>query len=517
MRTVNERWQRLRESAASWAWSACILLTLCLGRHLCAADAVPAGSARSDVEAAAGYRWYGLPIEVDGLPESAPHAPISVQIDFGSWSEQLPTAGVVDRRSLQLFRCSRDGTQSEVVVQFLPDDQPRWPTRRFQPDTVSDVSYVTEFPPEDLARAPQPSGTLTWMAGGGSGEPLAYRLRFAVATQGRAVQVPYAPGNLQVFDDQGRATQARSFARMQIRPQWPLLGPLRVLEDRQEVTAYFPGPNQDDAKAATAAIRRPLLYPVRDPDGFELTELGKAHDPTGSHRHHYSLWIAHNDVSGHNFWSDRGGLIAHEGWELLEDGPVFCRIAVRNLWMDAGEPILRERRTMTFYRASQDTRAIDFELQYQPAGSDDVRLGSTTFGFLSVRTAQSMTPFDGGGEILNAHGQRNEQAAHRQRAAWIDLAGPVAQDRWSGIALLDHPGNLNHPTPWHCRNDGWACASVNYECPHTLRAGEKLALRYRVVLHAGDSAAAGIAGHFAAFTSEPDVRLGTPQRESVNR
>jgi hypothetical protein len=138
-------------------------------------------------------------------------------------------------------------------------------------------------------------------------------------------------------------------------------------------------------------------------------------------------------------------------------------------------------------------------------------LGSTTFGFLSVRTAQSLAPFDGGGEIVNAHGQRNEQAVHRQRSPWLDLSGPVDQDHWAGLAILDHPQNLNHPTPWHCRNDGWACAAVNHDQPHTVPADGVLRLQYRLVLHRGDRLDAGVAEHFEGYRGSSQVQLGQPQ------
>jgi hypothetical protein len=298
---------------------------------------------------------------------------------------------------------------------------------------------------------------------------------------------------------------------MQIRPQWPIFGQLDVWEARRLVTRYVMGPRSEDT--SLNAVRRPFLYPLYDPDGHAITEFGKAHDPTGSHRHHNSLWIAHADVSGRNFWSDSGGIIAHEAWESLEDGPVFCRIAARNVWIDAGSRVLCERRTMTFYRSSADAQLIDFHLEFQPAEQDPVRLGATTFGFLSVRTAQSMTPFDGGGEIVNAREQRNEQAAHRQRAEWIDLSGPVAQEHWSGIALLDHPGNPNHPTAWHCRNDGWACASFNHEHPYTIPPGDTLGLDYRVVVHRGNAADACVAAHFRSYATQVEFHIGETRLE----
>jgi hypothetical protein len=159
---------------------------------------------------------------------------------------------------------------------------------------------------------------------------------------------------------------------------------------------------------------------------------------------------------------------------------------------------------------------MDFDLEFSPAGSQAVELGKTTFGFLAVRVAQSMTPFDGGGEIVNANGDRNEQAAHLKRAKWLDQSGPIAAGtpstnpsvRWGGIAIFDHPTNTNHPTGWHCRNDGWAGASFNMAGPYTIPAGGTLRLRYRVVLHSHDAGRAGIGRRYEQYASQPVVRFG---------
>jgi hypothetical protein len=140
-----------------------------------------------------------------------------------------------------------------------------------------------------------------------------------------------------------------------------------------------------------------------------------------------------------------------------------------------------------------------------------VTFGQTSFGFLAARVAQPMTVFDGGGEIRNARGGRNEQGCHLKRAEWIDQSGPIAGGQWNGVAILDHPDNPRHPSGWHCRNDGWAGAAFNMEEPLVLAAGQKLALRYRLVLHQGNAESGEVARRFAEFGAKPVVRLGRPR------
>ncbi len=472
----------------------------------------PGGQARAADEA----RWFAVPIEVAGLPPSAEGVPVGCDIDFGAMLAPLKVTGIVDERSLRLVADGR----TEVPSQYLPVEHARPKQQRLMQGTRPSVTFVAEYAAGESPPGVRQKGTLTWLARADEKGTARYELRFAVPQQGRMVQVPFPPENFRHFDAEGRAAGPRFFPSLQIRPQWPLEGVVHVHDANRPVTTYHFGPRADEAKQGPAGIRRPFLYPVIGPDGWPLTEFGKPHDPTGSHAHHYSLWIAHSSVAGRDFWSEKGGAIAHAGIELLEDGPVFCRIVQKTKWIAEGKEYLQDRRAWTVYCAGDGFRLIDLDLEVAPAGAEPVELGKTTFGFLAVRVAQSMTVFDGGGEIVNAQGRRNEQAAHLERAAWIDQSGPVAPGeqgakegapppaKWNGIAMFDHPVNPNHPTVWHCRNDGWAGASVCAEGPRTLKPGEPLRLQYRILLHRGNAVEGRVAQRYAEYASRPVVRMG---------
>jgi hypothetical protein len=458
------------------------------------------------------YEPFEVPIDVDGLPPDAAGVPVHGEVDFVELLQQIGKSGAVDERSVRLFRVLADGSRREQPVQLLARDQPRAAVRQFLPGTVSGVSYLTEAAASESQPAIPAGGQLWWIARADGEGRASYRLQFGVLRRGRAIQVPYPPQNWRMFDQQERATPLAYFPRMQIRPQWPVDGVLHITDNAQPVTSYRVGPLAESSPVAAAGIRRPFLYPVNGPDGISLTEFGKSHDATGSHRHHYSLWIAHHAVAGRNFWSDTGGLIVHREIVLLEDGPVFCRLVVRARWRDGDTDLLDEQRSITIYAAGgEDSRLIDLDLQFRPVGQEPVELGQTTFGFLALRVAPSLTPFDGGGEIRNARGQRNEQHVHLQRAEWLDQSGPILPDRWSGIAMLDHPGNPNHPTMWHCRNDGWAGAAFCGERPWTIEPDQPLRLQYRLVVHRGDAVQGGVAEHWQAYAAAYHVRWGQPQ------
>ena len=74
-----------------------------------------------------------------------------------------------------------------------------------------------------------------------------------------------------------------------------------------------------------------------------------------------------------------------------------------------------------------------------------------------------------------------------------------------GIAIFDHPQNPWAPTPWFTRDYGFASPTpLNFiEKPWTVPAGDRATFRYAVVLHAGDPAAANLAGLYKAWAAKP--------------
>ena len=133
---------------------------------------------------------------------------------------------------------------------------------------------------------------------------------------------------------------------------------------------------------------------------------------------------------------------------------------------------------------------------------EPVRFGDTKEGGLcSVRVASALEEKRGSGKITNGSGGQGEAACWGKPAPWCDYSGTLA-GKQVGIAILDHPGNFRYPTTWHVRAYGLMTANpfgISYftndktqDGSYTWRKGEVAEYRYRVVLHSGDAAAAGL-------------------------
>ncbi len=100
------------------------------------------------------------------------------------------------------------------------------------------------------------------------------------------------------------------------------------------------------------------------------------------------------------------------------------------------------------------------------------------------------------------------KGSYRGRAIAADYSGKVG-DRVVGIAFVDHPSNLNSPSPWWIIDNKqmkYFNPSVLEFGPHTLPARQSLTLRYRALVHAGRWDPARLRVEAQRFAGMPEVR-----------
>ncbi|MCY3022179.1 MAG: PmoA family protein, partial [Planctomycetota bacterium] len=85
-----------------------------------------------------------------------------------------------------------------------------------------------------------------------------------------------------------------------------------------------------------------------------------------------------------------------------------------------------------------------------------------------------------------------------------------------GIAIMDHPFNLRHPTPWHVRDYGLFAANPfgqsQYKAgllqrgDYALGSGSELTFRYRIYFHRGDAKRGDVSAKWCDYACPPVVR-----------
>jgi hypothetical protein len=281
-----------------------------------------------------------------------------------------------------------------------------------------------------------------------------------------------------------------------------LLAAVTVEKGENGATVKIDG--QPFTEYLTKAGHEPALYPVIGPTGKPVTRSYPFTPPgeTKDHPHHQSFWITYGDVNNVDFWTsnrtddkaDTGPHIKHREFAKIANQGETAEIVTHNDWMNGAERICEDERKFVFGSGPNDSRWIDCTIKIT-ATDGDVTFGDTKEGAFAIRVADSMrVEAKTGGKIVNSEG-KTDDATWGQPARWVDYTGPVDGET-VGIAMLTHPSSFR-PTPrWHVRGYGLFAANpfgqrdfpnpdAAEQGPFTLKKGESLTLRYRVVLHKG--------------------------------
>ncbi|MFM8536755.1 MAG: PmoA family protein [Planctomycetaceae bacterium] len=290
-----------------------------------------------------------------------------------------------------------------------------------------------------------------------------------------------------------------------------------------------------DGKPFTAYVfqghPKPILFPLIGPTESGLTRqypvvegvAGEAKD----HPHHESFWFTHGSVNGHDFWASHplaakaesraGPRIEHGSIVRTEAGAPGVLEATARWLAGDGRVVCTDTRRLVF-GGGAGVRTIDHSITIH-ADHGPVTFGDTKEGTFALRVHPALQPTDANGStgatgrIVNAAGDV-DGAAWGKAARWVDYSGTV-DGRAVGVAILDHPANLRHPTYWHAREYGLFAANpfgVNdftKAAPgagaHTIPSGGALTFRHLVVLHEGDEAAADIDARWRAWSAAADA------------
>lgn len=260
----------------------------------------------------------------------------------------------------------------------------------------------------------------------------------------------------------------------------------------QEVSFQIAGEERFRWHAAPDSPR-PFFFPLAGPAGGCLTRIG--HPGAPDHDHHRSVWFAHHDVAGADFWSEHGATrIRQKEWLCYRDGDDEAVMACTLGWFGPEDRLLLEQELVAaLIPLVEGEYALELQATFTPPpGQDSVALGKTNFGLLAVRLAKSISEYFGGGLLTNSEGAQHEPAIFGKKARWMDYSGPVAtgtggsrQTVWQGITFHDHPANPRYPSAWHVRQDGWMGASFCLEEPFTITRETPLRLRYLLHAHRG--------------------------------
>lgn len=271
-----------------------------------------------------------------------------------------------------------------------------------------------------------------------------------------------------------------------------------ALEDTVEVYA---GDNLFTSyKFGDDTQKYPYFYPVNGPaSGSPVTT-----ESTTPYPHHHSLFFGCDRVNGGNYWQDtlEAGRIVSTAVRVVEaEG---SRVVFENdcEWRKPGEaPVLQDRRVIHVSAPNASLRVIDFEITLTPL--TDVYVEKTNHSLFAARMKPEMNVASGG-VLVNAEGDLAEAGTFGKASPWCDFSGKNGEVT-EGLAIFQHPGNPLYPVKWFTRDYGFFSPTPLYWPPDgkgvTLEKGASVTLRYRVIVHEGTAAEAGIQTLFEAYAS----------------
>ena len=234
---------------------------------------------------------------------------------------------------------------------------------------------------------------------------------------------------------------------------------------------------------------KPYFHPMATTDGRVFTDLRPEDHPW-----HRGVWFSWKFVNGINYWEENRKSGESKGKTRLlsierhvtPDQQVQVHLKLVYAPGVDGKSVLREDRKLTIHPpdASGDYR-IDWRSEFRsqekevvldrtPIPGEPKGKGYGGYAGYSIRMNKAAI----GGIFENSEEQTGEEARF-QPARWMSYSLPTG----GGLLFMDHPGNLRHPPRWYVAPGmPYFSPALIYDAPYTIRAGQTLELRYRIII-----------------------------------
>lgn len=269
--------------------------------------------------------------------------------------------------------------------------------------------------------------------------------------------------------------------------------PLTAAIDGDRVVVSIDGKEFTSYRFANT-LKKPYLWPVIGPKSGKSVTIETP--PADKYPHHNSIFFGCDRVNGGNYWQEgiERGQIVSQGPKIVAASGERVIFTDECLWQQPGQdPVIRDTRTITVSAPSETLRFIDFDITLEMLTG--ITIDKTNHSLFSARMTPELS-VEKGGTLVNAEGKKNEEGTFAAASPWCDYSGKWDDSTTEGLAILQHPANRWFPSPWFTRDYGFFSPTPMYWLEGdklTMPKGEKIELRYRVVVHTGNTEEAGIA------------------------
>jgi hypothetical protein len=300
-------------------------------------------------------------------------------------------------------------------------------------------------------------------------------------------------------------------------------------KDKKQVDVFF------NNKLLTSysnldSSRKPVLFPVNTLDGITVTRsypfkliAGERTD----HPHHTGIWLNYESVNGLDFWNnstaipvekrDHYGTIIHQAIVSKKENGNKASLTTSAIWVRPDNKVLlNELTTFNFSADAKENNFIIDRITTLTAKDTTVLFKDVKDGMLAIRVARELelpskekssfvddkgnvttlppsTAADVSGMYYSSNGLKGD-SVWSTKGEWVMLTGKKDEKNIT-ISIFDHPLNVGYPAYWHAR--GYGLFAVNplgrkifsngkEELNFSLKPGESVTFRYRIVVHSGE-------------------------------
>ena len=272
--------------------------------------------------------------------------------------------------------------------------------------------------------------------------------------------------------------------------------------------------------------RKPFLFPVNTVDGITVTRSYPFKMIAGErtdHPHHTGIWLNYESVNGLDFWNnstaiapekrDHYGTIIHQTITDKKAKGNKASLSANSIWVRPDKKVLLNEQTTFNFSVRKNDFIID-RITTLTSTDTTVIFKDVKDGMFAIRVARELElpskekssfvddkgnitevpPSTAGvtGMYYSSNGLEGD-SVWGSKGNWAMLTGKK-DNKDITIAIFDHPSNVGYPAYWHAR--GYGLFSLNplgrkifsngkEELNFSLKPGQSVTFRYRVVIHAG--------------------------------
>ena len=264
-------------------------------------------------------------------------------------------------------------------------------------------------------------------------------------------------------------------------------------------------------------VLRPYFCNVRGSSGVQVTRNHpplKGQDRDDHATMHPGIWLAFGDLSGADFWRNKGRVRFDGFTSEPSGGPGSGTFVYKSTYLSGDEPICTEICT-TSIDSVPHGYLLTLDSTFTPV-EEEIAFGDQEEMGLGIRVATSLTTANGG-LIVNSDGQSGEAQAWGKQAKWCACSRMI-DGKHTGVLLMPHPDNFRESW-FHVRDYGLLVANPFGRNAFTraekssvqVTRDKELRLRFGVLVFADKT---GTELDFNVAYQEYVRRKGTSERSS---